>query len=135
MYISVLLNNQNHELNKLIVQSIKNDLGSAQPIHINLALQCIANIAGKEMAMSLGPDIPKLLTSGDVSPDVKQSASLCLLKLLRTCPEAVPHGEWATRVVHLLNDHHLVRSELNKGGKMVPFQFLIDPVGSISLTI
>ena len=60
------------------------------------------------MAMSLGPDIPKLLTSGDVSPDVKQSASLCLLKLLRTCPEAVPHGEWATRVVHLLNDHHLV---------------------------
>ncbi|XP_063718060.1 AP-2 complex subunit alpha-2-like isoform X2 [Symsagittifera roscoffensis] len=107
LYISVLLNNQNHELNKLIVQSIKNDLGSAQPIHINLALQCIANIAGKEMAMSLGPDIPKLLTSGDVSPDVKQSASLCLLKLLRTCPEAVPHGEWATRVVHLLNDHHL----------------------------
>ncbi|XP_075245554.1 AP-2 complex subunit alpha-2-like isoform X2 [Convolutriloba macropyga] len=107
LYISVLLNNQNHELNRLIVQSIKNDLGSAQPIHINLALQCIANIAGKEMAMSLGPDIPKLLTSGDVSPDVKQSASLCLLKLLRTCPEAVPHGEWATRVVHLLNDHHL----------------------------
>ena len=85
--------------------------------------------------MSLGPDIPKLLTSGDVSPDVKQSASLCLLKLLRTCPEAVPHGEWATRVVHLLNDHHLVRSELNKGGKMVPFQVLIDPVGFISLTI
>lgn len=40
---------------------------------------------------------------------VKQSAALCLLRLYRTSPDLVPMGEWAARVVHLLNDQHLVR--------------------------
>jgi AP-2 complex subunit alpha len=39
---------------------------------------------------------------------VKQSAALCLLRLNRTSPDLVPMGEWTTRVVHLLNDQHLV---------------------------
>lgn len=40
---------------------------------------------------------------------VKQSAALCLLRLNRTSPDLVPMGEWTARVVHLLNDQHLVR--------------------------
>lgn len=43
---------------------------------------------------------------------VKQSAALCLLRLYRTSPDLVPMGEWAARVVHLLNDQHLVRVTL-----------------------
>lgn len=39
---------------------------------------------------------------------VKQSAALCLLRLNRTSPDLVPMGEWTARVVHLLNDQHLV---------------------------
>lgn len=45
----------------------------------------------------------------DTMDSVKQSAALCLLRLYRTSPDLVPTGEWAARVVHLLNDQHLVR--------------------------
>lgn len=34
------------------------------PIHVNLAMQCIANIGSKDMAEAFGYDIPKLLVSG-----------------------------------------------------------------------
>lgn len=39
---------------------------------------------------------------------VKQSAALCLLRLNRMSPDLIPMGEWTSRVVHLLNDQHLV---------------------------
>ena len=35
---------------------------------------------------------------------VKQSAALCLLRLFRTDPSVIPHGEWTSRIIHLLND-------------------------------
>lgn len=63
LFISVLVN-ANSELLKLIVQSIKNDLSSRNPIHVNLALQCIANIGSRDMAEAFGQEIPKLLVSG-----------------------------------------------------------------------
>lgn len=66
LFISVLVNT-NSDLIKLIVQSIKNDLSSRNPVHVNLALQCIANIGSKEMADAFGNDIPKLLVSGWVT--------------------------------------------------------------------
>lgn len=106
MFISVILNNES-DLMRLIIQSIKNDLTSRNPIFINLALQCIANIGNREMADAFAHDIPKLLVSGDTLDSVKQSAALCLLKLLRTCPDVMPTGEWTTRIIHLLNDQHL----------------------------
>ncbi|KYM87176.1 PREDICTED: AP-2 complex subunit alpha [Atta cephalotes] len=106
LFISVLVNT-NSDLIKLIIQSIKNDLASRNPIHVNLALQCIANIGSKEMAEAFGNEIPKLLVSGDTMDVVKQSAALCLLRLLRTAPDVVPGGEWTSRIVHLLNDQHL----------------------------
>ena len=63
------------------MQSIKNDLGSRNPVHVSLALQvkqmkwfnklinviisqCIANIGSKDMAEAFGQEIPKLLVSG-----------------------------------------------------------------------
>ena len=49
---------------RLIIQNIKNDVSSRNPIFINLALQCIANIGNKEMADAFAIDIPKLLVSG-----------------------------------------------------------------------
>lgn len=106
LFISVLVN-ANSELLRLIVQSIKNDLASRNPIHVNLALQCIANIGSKEMAEAFGAEIPKLLVSGDTIDVVKQSAALCLLRLFRTLPEIIPSGEWTSRIVHLLNDQHM----------------------------
>lgn len=106
LFISVLINN-NSDLIKLIIQSIKNDLQSRNPVHVNLALQCISNIGSKDMAEAFAQDLPKLLVSGDTIDFVKQSAALCLLKLFRTCPDVIPPTDFATRIVHLLNDQHL----------------------------
>lgn len=63
LFISVLVS-ASSDLMKLVIQSIKNDLANRNPVHINLALQCIANIGSREMAEALGQDIPKLLVSG-----------------------------------------------------------------------
>lgn len=106
LFISVLISG-NSELIQLIVQNIKNDLASRNPVHVSLALQCIANIGSKDMAEAFGGEIPKLLVSGDTLDVVKQSAALCLLRLFRTDPSVIPSGEWTSRIVHLLNDHHM----------------------------
>uniref|UniRef100_A0A0R3RU39 AP-2 complex subunit alpha n=1 Tax=Elaeophora elaphi TaxID=1147741 RepID=A0A0R3RU39_9BILA len=106
LFISVLINN-NSDLIKLIIQSIKNDLQSRNPVHVNLALQCISNIGSKDMAEAFAQDLPKLLVSGDTIDFVKQSAALCLLKLFRICPDVLPPSEFSSRIVHLLNDQHL----------------------------
>lgn len=47
------------ELNLLYVSHV-----CRNPIHVNLAMQCIANIGSKDMAEAFGYDIPKLLVSG-----------------------------------------------------------------------
>ena len=65
LFISVLISG-NSELIQLIIQSIKNDLASRNPVHVSLALQCIANIGSKDMAEAFGQEIPKLLVSGYV---------------------------------------------------------------------
>jgi len=106
LFISVLVNT-NSDLIRLIIQSIKNDLTSRNPVHVNLALQCIANIGSKEMAEAFATDIPRLLVSGETIDVVKQSAALCLLRLFRTHPEIIPSGEWTSRIIHLLNDQHM----------------------------
>jgi len=63
LFISVLVNT-NSDLIRLIIQSIKNDLTSRNPVHVNLALQCIANVGSKDMAEAFSTDIPRLLVSG-----------------------------------------------------------------------
>ena len=106
LFISVLVSS-NSDLMKLIIQNIKNDISSPKPIHVNLALHCIANIGSLEMAEAFGSEVPKLLVSAQASESVKQSAALCLLRLFRTMPESTTYAEWASRVIHLLNDQHM----------------------------
>lgn len=106
LFISVMISAHN-DLMKLVIQAIKNDLSSRNPIHVTLALQCVANIGSREMAEGLGTEIPKLLVSGDTIDAVKQSAALTLLRLLRTSPDLISITEWSSRVIHLLNDQHM----------------------------
>ena len=63
LFISVLVS-ANSELMKLVIQNIKSDQESRNPVHVCLALQCIANIGSREMAEAFGQQIPKLLVSG-----------------------------------------------------------------------
>ncbi|CAB3400253.1 unnamed protein product [Caenorhabditis bovis] len=106
LFISVLIEQQS-DLMKLIVQGIRNDLTSRNPVHVNLALQCISNMGCREMAEAFCTDLPKLLVSGETIDFVKQSAALCILKLFRNSPESFQPGEYAPRIVHLLNDSHM----------------------------
>jgi len=55
--------NSSTEMKQLIIQNIRNDLQSRNPIFINLALQCVANIGDREMAIAFTNDIPRLLVS------------------------------------------------------------------------
>ncbi|GAB1292916.1 AP-2 complex subunit alpha-2 [Apodemus speciosus] len=107
LFISVLVNS-NSELIRLINNAIKNDLASRNPTFMGLALHCIANVGSREMAEAFAGEIPKILVAGDTMDSVKQSAALCLLRLYRTSPDLVPMGDWTSRVVHLLNDQHLL---------------------------
>ncbi|KAJ7390946.1 AP-2 complex subunit alpha-2 [Desmophyllum pertusum] len=106
LFISVLVS-ANSELIKLIIQSIKNDLSSRNPINVCLALQCIANIGNEEMVDAVGKEVPKLLVSPDTNDSVKQCSALCVLKLFRLKTDILPPGEWTSRIVQLLNDKHL----------------------------
>lgn len=63
LFISVLVAGSS-ELMRLVIHSIRNDLASRNPVHITLAMQCIANIGNREMAEAFGRDIPKMLVSG-----------------------------------------------------------------------
>ncbi|KAH1181018.1 hypothetical protein KIL84_001952 [Mauremys mutica] len=111
LFISVLVNS-NSELIRLINNAIKNDLASRNPTFMCLALHCIANVGSREMAEAFASEVPRVLVAGDTMDSVKQSAALCLLRLYKTSPDLVPMGEWTSRVVHLLNDQHMVRPAL-----------------------
>ena len=65
LFISVIMNSSS-EMKQLIIQNIRNDIQSRNPIFINLALQCVANIGDREMAVAFANEIPRLLISGCV---------------------------------------------------------------------
>lgn len=56
-------------------------------------------------------DTVNVMQRSDTMDSVKQSAALCLLRLYKTSPDLVLMGEWTSRVVHLLNDQHMVRAQ------------------------
>ena len=61
--------NSSSEMKQLIIQNIRNDIISRNPIFINLALQCVSNIGDAEMAVAFTTDIPRLLISGLVEEE------------------------------------------------------------------
>eukprot|EP00732_Lithocolla_globosa_P001355 Lithocolla_globosa_v1_NODE_658_length_3496_cov_53.897995.p1 type:complete len:899 gc:universal NODE_658_length_3496_cov_53.897995:2815-119(-) len=104
-YLAVtLLLTENHDLTRMVVNSMRNDLNSMNEVHNCLALTCIANVGGREMAESLHQDVQKLLVSGNSRNFVKKKAALCLLRLYRKNPDAMSAGDWADRVVALMDD-------------------------------
>lgn len=111
LFLSVLLPPaQDGELLKLLTQSVRNDLVSRNSVHVQLALQCIANLAGSCRAIGEAfgsSEIARLLVAGDAGDGVRQSAALCLLALLRALPEQAPGVEWSGRLGALITDSHL----------------------------
>uniref|UniRef100_A0A7N8XNG7 AP-2 complex subunit alpha n=1 Tax=Mastacembelus armatus TaxID=205130 RepID=A0A7N8XNG7_9TELE len=132
LFISVLVNS-NSDLIRLINNAIKNDLASRNPTFMNLALHCIANVGSREMAEAFASEIPNILVAGDTMDSVKQSAALCLLRLNRTSPDLVPMGEWTARVVHLLNDQHLIVTSASIDLQDYTYYFVAAPWLSVKL--
>ncbi len=63
LFVSVVMN-EGHELMPLVIQAIRHDLESRNPTFNILSMQCVANIASKEMAEQLGKDVvPNLIVS------------------------------------------------------------------------
>ena len=69
---------------------------------------CSFHLFGQQLALLS----VSLAVSSDTLDAVKQSAALTLLRLLRASPEVIPIGEWTSRIIHLLNDQHMVSSDL-----------------------
>eukprot|EP00618_Florenciella_parvula_P014348 CAMPEP_0119485352 /NCGR_PEP_ID=MMETSP1344-20130328/12087_1 /TAXON_ID=236787 /ORGANISM="Florenciella parvula, Strain CCMP2471" /LENGTH=231 /DNA_ID=CAMNT_0007520017 /DNA_START=61 /DNA_END=753 /DNA_ORIENTATION=+ len=91
----------------LVINSIKNDLLSISDGAQALALACIANMGGNDLAGALASDVQRLLVGPDTHPAVKKKAALTLLRLFRTNPECMVHNEWADRLSALLTHPHL----------------------------
>ena len=51
------------EFAKLVLQAVKNDLASRLELNVCLALNCVANIGGKEMTAAVAPEIQRLLVA------------------------------------------------------------------------
>uniref|UniRef100_A0A3Q1I5V2 AP-2 complex subunit alpha n=1 Tax=Anabas testudineus TaxID=64144 RepID=A0A3Q1I5V2_ANATE len=132
LFISVLVNS-NSDLIRLINNAIKNDLASRNPTFMNLALHCIANVGSREMAEAFASEVPRILVAGDTMDSVKQSAALCLLRLYRSSPDLVPMGDWTARVVHLLNDQHLIVSSASIDLQDYTYYFVAAPWLSVKL--
>ena len=123
LFVSVMLN-ETSELNKLILQAIKIDLASRNELEVSLALNCLANIGGKEFAPSVIKDVLRLLVAQCVGCRtaacltillareaplyVRKKAALCSLRFFRRAPEEYPHGEFGGRIVQMLSHQDLV---------------------------
>jgi len=106
MACSILLN-ENAELLRLIIQSVKKDLDPSNEVNQCLALACIANVGGQEFAESLTADVQKILISGKSRSFVRKKAALCLLRLFRKYPDAVQSESFASKVIALLEDNNI----------------------------
>lgn len=52
--------------------------------------------------------VPSHFSCRNTHNAVKQTAALCLLKMLRVNPKAIPIDQHAAKIVQLINDKHLV---------------------------
>lgn len=75
------------------------------PVFFFLLSEIITSVRPQHCGLTLN-----VLHHSDTMDSVKQSAALCLLRLYKTSPDLVLMGEWTSRVVHLLNDQHMVRT-------------------------
>ena len=62
LFVSVLMN-ETSELGRLILQAVKIDLASRSELEVSLALNCLANIGGKEFAPAVITDVQRLLVA------------------------------------------------------------------------
>lgn len=99
-----LMLNENDDLIRLVVNSIRKDLNDQNEAITCLALHTIANICSRDMAEGLAMPVYQLFTSRRASTFVRKKAALALLRLFRKFPDLLPVKEWANSIVERIDD-------------------------------
>jgi len=103
-----ILFTEKSELLRLMIQTIRIDMMSHSDAIQGLALACVANLGGKEFAETLITDVAKVLFSPQTRAIVRKKAALCMLRILRKCPDLMPQdGDFPARMQSLLDDGNI----------------------------
>jgi len=109
-YLAVsLLLADNNDMVRMIVNSVKNDMGSRNEHTAALALNTVANIGGSEFADNLFGDISKMILnqSGMLSPYIKRKVCICLLRLYRKDSDSMQPEVWKGKLCELFKDRDI----------------------------
>jgi AP-2 complex subunit alpha len=106
LFVSVLMS-EHSDLVRMILASVKSDLISHSELSVCLALNCVANLGGKEIASGCYTEVVRLFLAGEAPNFVRKKAALALLKFLRSSPEEFPAGEHTSRMVQILSSPDL----------------------------
>lgn len=103
-----LMLDESMDLLRLVIQSMKRDMGAGSPEEIQcLALHTVANVGGEEFAESLAVDVQRLMLASTSRNFVRKKACLALLRLYRKYPDVVAPDALADQVLGLLDDPNL----------------------------
>ncbi|EPY49243.1 AP-2 adaptor complex subunit Alp3 [Schizosaccharomyces cryophilus OY26] len=106
-YLAVaLLLNENHDLIRLVINSIKKDLLSLDSYKNSIALHAVANFGGREMCETVYPEVQQLLMSAATENIVRQKAALSLLHIYRKFPD-IMDPDLREPIIMLLDDDDL----------------------------
>eukprot|EP00040_Diaphanoeca_grandis_P034102 m.210097 g.210097 ORF g.210097 m.210097 type:complete len:904 (-) comp33062_c0_seq1:61-2772(-) len=101
LFVSVLLTD-NHEMVNEVAECINKHLRSTKELEVCLALNCIANIGGVNLAGKVVNMVKRLLTSKEAPPMVKKKAALALLRVVRYDPTIVIDESTSASIIGML---------------------------------
>ena len=99
-----LLINPTSPLLEQILNAIRNDLLSIDPVNQSLALALIANLSGKIITEELGKDVFSLLFNDSIrlQPDILKKVLSCLSRLFRQDKNVIPAGTINQKLAEIL---------------------------------
>ncbi|KAG9393121.1 Adaptor protein complex 2 subunit alpha (AP2A1) [Carpediemonas membranifera] len=102
MYAGIIID-ENNEQSMLITNTVLSDLQSSGQ-QCALALNCLSNIGGQSMAEAVAPVVQQqlLAPASTVRTILRKKASLCLLRMYRSCPDVLDLATIAKSMPNLL---------------------------------